>query len=155
MLNLFNYHETSRYSIVHIFNSQPLGYHVSVTSFRYFWQKTGYIWVQSNEGNWSLVQGWEKEAEPQMCEIWCQWWVSGFTDCKQRYTKGREVVLWLQWIWAWISNWTLCLTFFFSPLYQIPHTRLIEIIWPLTGSLFCQLHFSWLLFFNPQFFTLF
>jgi hypothetical protein len=34
-----------------------------------FDRKTGYIWVQSNEGNWSLVQGWEKEAEPQMCEI--------------------------------------------------------------------------------------
>lgn len=61
---------------------------------------------------WNLVQGWEKEAEPKMCKIRCQWWESGFTDCKQRHTKRGAIVLWLQWIWERISNWAFCLAHF-------------------------------------------
>lgn len=56
-----------------------------------------------------MMQGGKEEAELKMCEVWCQWRVPSFADCKQRYTKGREIILWLQWIWEWIPNWTLCL----------------------------------------------
>lgn len=66
-----------------------------------------YHWY--NKSIFVMVQRWEKEAECEVCEIQCERWVSGFTDCKQRHSKGREVVLWLQWVWTWISNWALCL----------------------------------------------